>query len=247
MIALQSLREFGLLIVLILCGNAFAFCGEGEPTLAATAQYRDPLVPIPDPGTTGLAGPGGSVDCQCRRCSPESHRSGGFFSWFKRGSERGPERDCVAESNAACSGCNVNPEPPFGASYFATTQAQIAKGEAALMVLHHFDFVPCQGELNDRGRLQLQKIARRALQNPFPIIIQASPRDPELDAARLAAVISELAFSPVPAERVVIGPSVARALDGLDAQLIHQNLLRLMSDGSAQRLAPTGAAGPALR
>ena len=140
-----------------------------------------------------------------------------------------------------CSGCNVNPEPPFGTSYDATMQAQIAKGEAALMVLHHFDFVPCQGALNYRGRLQLQKIARRALHNPFPIIIEASRHDPDLDAARHAAVIAELAFVPVPAERVVIGLSPARGLDGLDAELIHLNLLRLTGGGIGP--APTGGAG----
>lgn len=143
-----------------------------------------------------------------------------------------------------CSRCNVNPEPPFGTSYHAAMQSQIAKGEAALMVLHHFDFVPCQGELSFRGRLRLQEIARRALHNPFPIIIEASRHDPNLDAARHAAVIAELELMPIPAERVVIGPSPARGMDGLDAELIHQNLLRLTGGGAGQVL--TGGAAVAV-
>lgn len=106
------------------------------------------------------------------------------------------------------------------------------------MVLHHFDFVPCRGKLNFRGRRRLQKIARRALHNPFPIIIEASRHNPDLDAARHAAVLAELKLMPVPADRVVIGPSPARGLDGLDAELIHQNLLRQMGGGVGQ--APTG-------
>ncbi len=240
MIGLQSLRRPSLLVVLLLSGNSFALsCDEGEPSLTPVQVERCVLpAPIRDSDTVA-SDLGDPIDCQCRHCHPDSRRDGGIFSWFRGRSDK----DCVAESNATCAVCNVNPEPPFGTSYHATMQAQAAKGEAALMVLHHFDFVPCQGELNYRGRLQLQKIARRALQNPFPIIIEASPLDPTLDSARYAAVISELASSPVPAERVVVGSSPARPMDGLDAQLIHQNLLRLTEEGTAQLLTPTGGVG----
>lgn len=240
MIVLQSLRRPGLLVVLLLSGNSFALsCDEGEPPLIPIQVERSVLPALIRDSDTTSSDLGAPIDCQCRHCNPDGQRYGGFFNWFRGRSDK----DCVAELNATCSGCNVNPEPPFGTSYYATMQAQAAKGEAALMVLHHFDFVPCQGELNYRGRLQLQKIARRALQNPFPIIIEASQQDPKLDAARYAAVVSELAFSPVPAERVVIGSSPARPMDGIDAELIHQNLLRLMEQGSAQLSAPTRGAG----
>jgi len=254
MIALPSLRRPGLLVVLFLGGSSFAFGVEaGEPLLnPPPAENTARPVPIPDPGTdssepftitpnpgmspstpyTGLSTPdtqydSSGVPVECQRCRPDLHRSRGFLGWFRGHSKK----NAIAEGNAMCSGCNVNPEPKFGTSYHATMQAQIAKGEAALMVLHHFDFVPCKGELNFRGQLQLKKIARRALCNPFPIIIEASRHDPALDAARRATVLSELALTPVPMERVVIGSSPARGLDGLDAELIDQNLLRLMGGG----------------
>jgi hypothetical protein len=124
-------------------------------------------------------------------------------------------------------------------------QAQIAKGEAALMVLHQFDFVPCKDRLSVRGRMQLRKIAERAAQNPFPIIIEARWEDPALDAARHTAVVAELSWlpCPVPAERVFIGPSLTRGLDGLDAEIIHQNLLNLTRGGAGQSSAPAGGVG----
>lgn len=255
MILLQSSSTSGFLIALILCGNPFAFGLEagGPPQAPVPVNAGSPSLPVSDLGMhafdpvaisaapvcgTEPIDPGAPDDCQCRYCRPTKHRSRGLFGWFQGHSTE----ECVSESNAACAECNVNPEPPFGSSYYALMHSQIAKGEASLMVLHHFDFVPCQGELNYRGRLQLQKIVRRAVQNPFPIIIEATRDDPHLDAARRAAVISEMAFLPIPEERVVIGLSPARAMDGIDAELVHQNLLRMTGSGSGQDSAPSGDA-----
>lgn len=153
----------------------------------------------------------------------------------------------VAQSSVSdplCPDCNRHPEPAFGASYHAIMRAQVAKGEAARMVLYQYDFVRGQAALNYRGRLRLQKIARLAPQNPFPIIIEANRYDPELDAARQAQVVAELSWAPfpVPAERVVIGLSPERGLDGLDAVLIHQSLLNLSDvGGSAGQTATPGS------
>jgi hypothetical protein len=112
------------------------------------------------------------------------------------------------------------------------------------MVLYQYDFVPCEGRLSVRGRMQLWKIAERAAHNPFPIIIEASRDDSALDAARHAAVVAELAGLPCPvaAERVFIGPSLTRGLDGLDAEIIHQNLLNQTRGGAGQSAAPSGGA-----
>lgn len=237
MTASQSLRRTGFSAVLCLCGIPVALGSEeAELPLAPTPAERGAVpVAVPDHSSD----PAVAVDCQCRRCRSATRRTHRWFGWFRHSAS-----DSIAEHNAMCSGCNVNPEPPFGASYHVTMQAQIAKGEAALMVLHHFDFVPCQGELTSRGRVRLQQLARRALHNPFPIVIEASPHDPDLDAARHAAVVWELALMPALADRVVIGPSPARGMDGLDAELTHLNLLRLTGGGVGQ--APTGGAATAV-
>lgn len=150
----------------------------------------------------------------------------------------------AAVSDPHCPACNLHPEPAFGASYHAIMRAQVAKGEAAQMVLYQYDFVRGQAALNYRGRLRLQKIARLAPQNPFPIIIEANRYDPELDAARQAQVVTELSWAPfpVPAQRVVVGLSPERGLDGLDAVLIHQSLLNLSDiGGSAGQTATPGS------
>lgn len=155
-----------------------------------------------------------------------------------------PTSSVAAASDPLCPTCNIHPEPAFGASYNTVMRSQVAKGEAALMVLYQYDFVRGQATLNYRGRLRLQKIARLAPQNPFPIIIEANRYDPALDAARHAQVVAELGWSafPIPAERVVVGLSPERGLDGLDAVLAHQNLLNLSNiGGSAGQTATPGS------
>jgi hypothetical protein len=58
-------------------------------------------------------------------------------------------------------------------------------------------------------------------------VIEPTPDHPELDQARRTAVFQELAAGQlqVPAERVVIGYATTRGLDGVEAELIYQNLL----------------------
>lgn len=153
-------------------------------------------------------------------------------------------------AEAPCAACNRHPEPPFGAANRATMAAQVAKGEAALMVLHHYDFAHGGVELNYRGQQRLMRIALRGQRNPFPIIIEATRHDPQLDSARYASVVSQLGLLPVPipAQRVVIAASPARPMDGVDAEIVHQNLLnRMFSGGSGDGVnataAPTGATG----
>ncbi len=156
-----------------------------------------------------------------------------------------PEVAAAAPSGPLCPGCQTHPEPAFGTSFRAIMGAQVAKGDAARMVLYQYDFVRGQAALNYRGRLRLQKIARLAPQNPFPIIIEANRYDPELDAARQAQVVAELSWAafPVPAERVVVGLSPERGLDGLDAVLVHQGLLNLGNIGGSAGQTATPSSG----
>lgn len=158
------------------------------------------------------------------------------WSWFASK----PARGSAAVCSGLPGGCNTHPDPVFGGSYYATMQAQISKGEAALMVLYHYDFEPGRAELNYRGRLQMHKNAQRMQRNDFPLVIEESRDNHELDIARYSHVISELASLSIsiPPERVVIGRPTARGLDGLDAELVHENLLRQTIGGGASAPAP---------
>lgn len=212
---LQSLRWSGLPVALAACWSTLALGAESfaPPASSTPAAAPDRGVVSPDPTGADV----------CRKPAGDHSLCGRSRIDAKAG------KKCLAQYEGMCSGCNVHPEPPFGGSYHSTMRAQIAKGEAALMVLHQFDFVPGEAALNYRGRLRLQRIAQLVLQNPFPIIIEAGRHDPALDAARRAGVVSELARMPfpVPAERVVVGQSPSRGLDGIDAEIIHENLLKL--------------------
>jgi hypothetical protein len=117
--------------------------------------------------------------------------------------------------------------PPLGHFVYLHGKTEVANGEAARMVLYHYDFVEGGDELNPRGRYQLEKIAALLPQNFNPVIIEATPGAPGLDEARRVAVARELACGPfpVPAQRVVAGRPIAIPLQGQEAVIIYRNLL----------------------
>ncbi len=85
---------------------------------------------------------------------------------------------------------------------------------------------------------RLNKIAQLLPRNAFPVVIQQSLENRNLDEARRRTVLRELAKTPFPVaeQRVVVGEPPARGLDGVDAEAIHQNLLNQMESGSASGL-----------
>jgi len=126
--------------------------------------------------------------------------------------------------------------PPLGASVDAMIATQVANGEAAQMVLYHYDFVRGRAELNFRGARRLQKLSSRLLSNPYPLIIQPTIGNLKLDAARVTAIQEAVALLPVPIapDRVVIGEPPSRPLDGIDAEVVNDLWLRLMYTGAYQ-------------
>jgi hypothetical protein len=117
--------------------------------------------------------------------------------------------------------------PPLGYYVYLHGRTEVANGDAARMVLYHYDFVEGGDELNPRGHYQLEKIAALLPQNFNPVIIEATPCAPGLDEARRIAVARALACGPfpVPAERVVVGRPIATPLQGMEAVIIYRNLL----------------------
>jgi uncharacterized membrane protein YgcG len=94
--------------------------------------------------------------------------------------------------------------------------------------MYHYDFVDQGSKLNLRGKDQLAKMAAMLGHNFFPIVIERTPANPALAEARRLAVLNELAAGPfpVPPMRVVVGQPAATGLQGREAILIYQNLIR---------------------
>ena len=117
--------------------------------------------------------------------------------------------------------------PPLGYYLYLHGHTQVANGDAARMVLYHYDFVDGSDQLNSRGKYQLAKIATLLPQIFNPVIIEASADAPGMDEARQVAVVHELSKGPfpVPTERVVIGRPIAVPLQGVEVERIYRNLL----------------------
>jgi hypothetical protein len=137
----------------------------------------------------------------------------------------------VREMRCTCRDC----VPPLGTKLYSMMDRQIANGTASRLVLYHYDFLPRDARLSHRGLRQLRKIVRMMAQSTSPLIIQATPGQPELDERRrqhVAAQSSKLSM-PLPLERVIVAPSPTHGLDGIDAVINHDQLLHLMKSGGA--------------
>jgi len=134
--------------------------------------------------------------------------------------------------------------PALGSHVFQHNQTQVVNGEAALMMLHHFDFLQGSDGLTQRGKDQLAKIAEYLPRNFFPIVIERTPGTPELATARRQVVLNELAHGtfPVPPERVVIAASLAKGLKGAEAEIIYRNMME-QTRVSGVPIPPTGGTG----
>lgn len=161
-----------------------------------------------------------NCDCdECRRRDPCRHHSP-----FVR------EMSCTCRDYV----------PPAGTQLYRMMRNQINNGTASRLVLYHYDFLPRDARLNRRGLRQLDKIARMMATTTAPLIIQPTPGRPELDKLRKKLVATRAATLPVPipTERIVIAPRPVHGFDGIDAEIVHGKLLKLMQSGGG-----TGGAG----
>ncbi len=118
-------------------------------------------------------------------------------------------------------------DPPLGTFLYAHGRTQVANGEAARMILYEYDFVPGSNRLNPRGQQQLARIAALLPSNFCPVVIERTKAGPEFDEARRQTVLEELMRGPfpVPVERVVIAEPLNAGLRGVEAEVIHLNML----------------------
>lgn len=122
---------------------------------------------------------------------------------------------------------------PLGYFVHAHAKTQVANGEAARMTLFNYDFKENDHELSLRGQQQLAKIAYMMPRNFFPLVIQATPDDPELALKRRQYVLEALAAAdfPIPAERVVVSAPSAYGREGYEAEPEHGLMLQILTNG----------------
>ena len=133
-------------------------------------------------------------------------------------------------------------ELPLGMHLEAARNIQIAKGQAARMVLYDYDFVEGSDKLNSRGQRQLYKIGTLMACNGSPIIVEWGQDTPQLDQARRMMVIGMLSSNgfAVSLERVQVGPPLAVGLRGVEATIIQQRQLSNTSSGGLNAAVGTG-------
>jgi hypothetical protein len=129
----------------------------------------------------------------------------------------------------------VQPRPGFYLDAHRT--AQIARGHGAQLALYRYDFLEgdaaTAAKLSPHGRQHLARIAELLLSTPFPLVIEQSLDDPDLDAARRAHVLAVLGSwsYPIDEDRVTVGQPEARGMSAEEATEIHQNLLQQTRSG----------------
>ena len=145
---------------------------------------------------------------------------------------------------------------PHGASIYAHFNAQVGNGQAAQLALYHFDFHDGLGKkaakLNSYGVDRLTQLSGLLMQSGLPLVIQRTQDNPQLDQARRAEVIDQLARvcpAPIEPERVIVGRPIALGLDARESALIYLNLLKQTQRGEGIRtdssgFAPTGGFTP---
>jgi hypothetical protein len=136
--------------------------------------------------------------------------------------------------------------PPVGYWLYMNNRVQVSNGDAARMVLYHFDFCEGSDQLNLAGKDKLARIAGLLPKNAFPIVIERTPDNVQLAEKRRVAVFNELAHwpFPIPAERVIVAVPYAKGLNSIEAPVIANTLYtNTQSQGTAYSQGTGGADG----
>ena len=122
-------------------------------------------------------------------------------------------------------------ELPLGARLYAHLNTQVANGAAAQMVLYRYDFYDGifnhAFRLNHHGLKRLKRMVRMLECNLYPVIVEYTPEEPQLAAARRTHVLKSLEKSgfAVPEEWVVVGEPESVGLSGEEAIGVYQGML----------------------
>ena len=211
-------------------GLAFAALAAGTSTAQDLPSPSYGFSPVPVPAVAPAACSPGSGSCQSTYCEGSFWERHQMRKWEKK---RRMQYAFMGYPEEFC-------EQPLGMALYGNLNTQIANGVAAKLVLYHFDFVDGGSQLNWKGRQQLAKHAAVMNGNVYPLVIEQSPDQPELDEARRAAVQQALTQnqSPISVDRVVVGIPTAVALPGQQAVGLNANLQRDTQAGGVSNLAP---------
>ena len=160
-----------------------------------------------------------------------------WWQWWQWGRPEQDERDPSRQASPPYHYQEVFRPPPLGTLVNAHIHTQIANGEAAMMVLYRYDFIPGTNQPNAAGMERLNKIAAMLPRTPFPVIIEPVAGNPLLSEARqqqVIALLCQLPF-PFPPERVVLANAANKGLHGPDSELIYRNLEILTGSGGNLR------------
>ncbi len=202
--------------------------------LPAAAQDA-PIVATPAGEAAGGPSPADAAPC------PPDERPG-LFGWRRRHAER---KRHFREN--FCGLPEEFNEWPLGQALYGLNRTAVANGAAARMIFNHADFVGDTAELNYRGRDKLAAVTAQLPASFAPVLIERTPRTPGVDEVRRLAVLGKLAAGPfpVPAERVVVGPAIARGLGPQEALILYNNRLSLIA-GAGGNVTGGGTPGGAL-
>ncbi len=204
------------------------------PTVAQEPRFDPgpppswPIAPAPD------AGPGRSV-------TADGTERPGLFGWRRRHAER--KRHLQEKLLGYPEEFN---EWPLGSALYAQGRTMVANGEAARLTFYDYDFVGNTDRLNDRGLDKLAAVAARLPASFDPVIVERTPRAPDLAERRRLALLESFATGPfpVPPERVVVGRPSATPLRGVEAQIINLGRLsQTYSDGTGGGVGGQGITG----
>jgi hypothetical protein len=131
--------------------------------------------------------------------------------------------------------------PALGEAVNLAVMTQALNGVAARLMLYEYDF-ECGGEkLNLRGKDRLRQMGHWLNATPFALVVERTPYRPALAESRRQGILRELDAMglQIVAERVVIGPSPAGQLTGVEAEILYHNLLQQTQSGPT--LPPAGS------
>lgn len=233
--------------------------------IARISDFSQPLgSEIAEPASVGggltVAAPvpamaAGTGGCTATSCSGHCGRA---YCDRCGGGMRGHATKCRTPHSGCATRC---PTEPLGASVYAHLHTQVVNGMVDRLVLYQHDFqdpaVGAGSRLNLHGERRLADLARMMQQQSvFPLVIQRSPENPKLDAARRAHVLAKLRGMQggIPDDWVVVGDPAPPGLSGIEALEIYENLLRQtqqgghtlsnMSGGGTTTAVPTAGASP---
>ncbi len=110
-------------------------------------------------------------------------------------------------------------EPPLGAYINRQFAVQVSKADTHRFTVYHTDFLPGTDRFSPIGASRFNLMYSRLAGWPGPIFVEWTPDQPELAESRRRAILATLAAAgqPMPAERVLIGPSPYPGAMGVDA------------------------------